>query len=295
MRLARSADGPQVDAAPVHLVSRGAVDRAAEGEVPEGCSADDPRANLVLQLTGDADERTWVGRRLQVGEAVLDVVRTPKHCLGVYAEVRTPGRVAEGDPSCCSTEPGGRPAAGHYPDGRPAVRAGDRPTPEEPCVSTPPSPTPAAPIRVPAGTTARAGAQGRRGAAQGPRRRRRRPRRWPPATSRTSPGPRTPTPRSSRSPAASADGRAVIRHSAAHVLAQAVQELFPGTRLGIGPPIENGFYYDFDPERPFTPEDLQALEKKMPRSSGPGSTSPAARSATTTPRPSSRTSRTSSS
>lgn len=64
-------------------------------------------------------------------------------------------------------------------------------------------------------------------------------------------------------PAASADGRAVIRHSTAHVLAQAVQALFPGTRLGIGPPVENGFYYDFDPERPFTPEDLTALEKKM--------------------------------
>ena len=64
-------------------------------------------------------------------------------------------------------------------------------------------------------------------------------------------------------PAASADGRAVIRHSTAHVLAQAVQELFPGTKLGIGPPVENGFYYDFDPERPFTPEDLTALEKKM--------------------------------
>ncbi|MGY2128119.1 threonine--tRNA ligase [Blastococcus sp. SYSU DS0617] len=64
-------------------------------------------------------------------------------------------------------------------------------------------------------------------------------------------------------PAASDEGRAVIRHSAAHVLAQAVQELFPGTSLGIGPPVENGFYYDFDPERPFTPEDLTALEKKM--------------------------------
>jgi threonyl-tRNA synthetase len=63
--------------------------------------------------------------------------------------------------------------------------------------------------------------------------------------------------------AASPEGRAVIRHSTAHVLAQAVQDLFPGTRLGIGPPVENGFYYDFDPERPFTPEDLQALEKKM--------------------------------
>ena len=57
-------------------------------------------------------------------------------------------------------------------------------------------------------------------------------------------------------PASSPDGRAVIRHSTAHVLAQAVQELFPGTKLGIGPPVENGFYYDFDPERPFTPEDL---------------------------------------
>jgi threonyl-tRNA synthetase len=64
-------------------------------------------------------------------------------------------------------------------------------------------------------------------------------------------------------PAASPEGRAVIRHSTAHVLAQAVQGLFPGTRLGIGPPVENGFYYDFDPERPFTPEDLTALEKRM--------------------------------
>ncbi|KQS64919.1 threonine--tRNA ligase [Modestobacter sp. Leaf380] len=63
--------------------------------------------------------------------------------------------------------------------------------------------------------------------------------------------------------ASSPDGRAVIRHSTAHVLAQAVQDLFPGTRLGIGPPVENGFYYDVDPERPFTPEDLQAIEKRM--------------------------------
>ena len=64
-------------------------------------------------------------------------------------------------------------------------------------------------------------------------------------------------------PYGSPDGRSVLRHSAAHVLAQAVQELFPGTRLGIGPPIKDGFYYDFLPERPFTPEDLAALEKKM--------------------------------
>lgn len=61
----------------------------------------------------------------------------------------------------------------------------------------------------------------------------------------------------------SEDGRAVLRHSTAHVLAQAVQQLFPEAKLGIGPPIRDGFYYDFDVERPFTPEDLSALEKRM--------------------------------
>ena len=60
-----------------------------------------------------------------------------------------------------------------------------------------------------------------------------------------------------------ADGRAILRHSTAHVLAQAVQELHPDARLGIGPPIENGFYYDFDVATPFTPEDLAAIDKKM--------------------------------
>jgi threonyl-tRNA synthetase len=59
------------------------------------------------------------------------------------------------------------------------------------------------------------------------------------------------------------EGRSVIRHSAAHVLAQAVQELFPQAKLGIGPPITDGFYYDFDVPEPFTPEDLAALEKRM--------------------------------
>jgi threonyl-tRNA synthetase len=59
------------------------------------------------------------------------------------------------------------------------------------------------------------------------------------------------------------DGRSVIRHSAAHVLAQAVQGMFPQAKLGIGPPITDGFYYDFDVAEPFTPEDLQALEKRM--------------------------------
>ncbi len=61
----------------------------------------------------------------------------------------------------------------------------------------------------------------------------------------------------------SEDGRSVLRHSTAHVLAQAVQQLFPEAKLGIGPPIRDGFYYDFDVERPFTPDDLSALEKKM--------------------------------
>ena len=59
------------------------------------------------------------------------------------------------------------------------------------------------------------------------------------------------------------EGRSVIRHSAAHVLAQAVQGLFPHAKLGIGPPIADGFYYDFDVPEPFTPEDLAALEKRM--------------------------------
>jgi threonyl-tRNA synthetase len=64
-------------------------------------------------------------------------------------------------------------------------------------------------------------------------------------------------------PYASEDGLAVLRHSAAHVLAQAVQTLFPGTLLGIGPPIKDGFYYDFLPAQPFTPDDLSLIEKKM--------------------------------
>ncbi len=63
--------------------------------------------------------------------------------------------------------------------------------------------------------------------------------------------------------ASTEDGRSVIRHSAAHVLAQAVQQQFPAAKLGIGPPVKDGFYYDFAVDTPFTPEDLQALEKRM--------------------------------
>ena len=78
-------------------MSRSAIDRAATGSVPPGCSADDPRANLLLALDDGQDERGWVGRGLRVGEVELTVTRTPKHCLGVYAEVRAPGRVRPGD------------------------------------------------------------------------------------------------------------------------------------------------------------------------------------------------------
>jgi len=61
----------------------------------------------------------------------------------------------------------------------------------------------------------------------------------------------------------SPDGLAVLRHSTAHVMAQAVQQTFPETKLGIGPPITDGFYYDFDPKVPFNPEDLEKIESAM--------------------------------
>ncbi|EWM64519.1 MULTISPECIES: threonine--tRNA ligase [Micromonospora] len=61
----------------------------------------------------------------------------------------------------------------------------------------------------------------------------------------------------------SPDGLNVLRHSTAHVLAQAVQDVFPEAKLGIGPPIENGFYYDFGVDKPFQPDDLAKLEKRM--------------------------------
>ncbi|MDR6176370.1 threonyl-tRNA synthetase [Nocardioides zeae] len=61
----------------------------------------------------------------------------------------------------------------------------------------------------------------------------------------------------------SPDGLDILRHSTAHVLAQAVQQLFPEAKLGIGPPIRDGFYYDFDVETPFTPADLEKIESRM--------------------------------
>ena len=61
----------------------------------------------------------------------------------------------------------------------------------------------------------------------------------------------------------SEDGLKVLRHSTAHVMAQAVQQIYPEAKLGIGPPITDGFYYDFDPQEPFTPESLEKIESAM--------------------------------
>ncbi len=61
----------------------------------------------------------------------------------------------------------------------------------------------------------------------------------------------------------SPDGRSILRHSTAHVMAQAVQDINPNAKLGIGPPVENGFYYDFDVDQPFEPDNLKAIESRM--------------------------------
>ncbi|MDN6622119.1 MAG: threonine--tRNA ligase, partial [Bifidobacterium crudilactis] len=63
----------------------------------------------------------------------------------------------------------------------------------------------------------------------------------------------------------SPEGVAIMRHSCTHVMAQAVQEIRPDAKLGIGPVIDDGFYYDFDVDKPFTPEDLKDIEKRMQR------------------------------
>src|ERR1700739_1667294 len=129
-------------------------------------------------------------------------------------------------------------------------------------MSPPVTPAPAAPIRVPAGTTA-AAAVGEAGVA----------RRGAPdaivvvrdAEGKLRDLSGVPHADAEVIPVAANtdEGRSVIRHSTAHVLAQAVQDLFPQAKLGIGPPITDGFYYDFDVAEPFTPEDLTKLEKRM--------------------------------
>ena len=89
-----------VDVAPVHVVSRRSMADAAEhAETCDACDISAPRANLVLELdAGTAGtERDWSGGTVRVGEAVLRMVQHPDHCLGAYAEVASPGRVAVGD------------------------------------------------------------------------------------------------------------------------------------------------------------------------------------------------------
>ncbi|GAB2679173.1 MOSC N-terminal beta barrel domain-containing protein [Thalassiella azotivora] len=97
--------------AAVHLVSE---DAHAAADAPGGCDPF-PRANLVLRLDRPGDERHWVGRELQVGAVRLGVTREPRSCLGVYAEVLRPGRVAVGDEVRVRPQPPGTtsdPAAG---------------------------------------------------------------------------------------------------------------------------------------------------------------------------------------
>lgn len=73
----------------------------------------------------------------------------------------------------------------------------------------------------------------------------------------------------------SEDGLNILRHSTAHVMAQAVQQLFPEAKLGIGPPVKDGFYYDFDVEKPFTPRTSRPSRRRCRRSRSAGSGSPA--------------------
>ncbi len=82
---------------------------------------------------------------------------------------------------------------------------------------------------------------------------------------RTSPRPSAAPPRSSSTPRRG-DPLDPMRHSAAHVMAEAVLDLFPGTKLGIGPAIQDGFYYDFQLDRPLKPDDLAAIEARMAES-----------------------------
>ncbi|MEO7980025.1 MAG: MOSC N-terminal beta barrel domain-containing protein [Sporichthyaceae bacterium] len=88
-----------VDVAPVHVVSRSSMTYAAEhAQTCDACDIATPRANLLLELSGEGTERDWLGRAVRVGDAVLRMTERPDHCLGAYADVVRPGRVAVGDP-----------------------------------------------------------------------------------------------------------------------------------------------------------------------------------------------------
>ena len=148
-------DPPSGEIAPVHLVSSPALARAAAGEVPRGLLGRRSPRQPACSRSRDDDERSWVGRMLRVGDAVLEVTRTPKHCLGVYADVRRAGRAQRRGRrpalACRRAQPRG--AADPRCAGRPAARrvrgAGPRRRPPHPPTRRTPSapPSPSAPRR----------------------------------------------------------------------------------------------------------------------------------------------------
>ena len=86
-----------VDVAPVHVVSRASMADAEHAEQCDACDIREPRANLVLDLDPGRSERDWLGATVRVGGVVLRMTREPNHCLGVYAEVASPGQLSVGD------------------------------------------------------------------------------------------------------------------------------------------------------------------------------------------------------
>ncbi len=99
LHLAHHEGGGFVDVAPVHVVSRSSMAYAAEhAQTCDACDIAAPRANLLLELSGEGTERDWLGREVGVGDVVLRMTERPDHCLGAYADVVRPGRVAVGDP-----------------------------------------------------------------------------------------------------------------------------------------------------------------------------------------------------
>ncbi len=100
VRIAPAA-GRRAGVEPVHLVS---VDAQSASDAPDGCDPQ-PRANLVLEIDHPGAERGWVGRRVAIGEVVLEVTGTPRQCLGVYARVLKPGLVRRGDEVVLEEEP----------------------------------------------------------------------------------------------------------------------------------------------------------------------------------------------
>ena len=276
-----------VDVAPVHVVSRTSMADAEHAEQCDACDVSAPRANLVLDLDGTGTERDWVGAtviRGRRGAAGRPAPGPLPRCL------RRGGAAGRGRRSAtrCTSRP--EPKRGRYRRTSVGSIAGVRTTarPEEHPVSDLRITVDGSERQVAAGTTAgelfaddrpRGRRPGRRRAARPGLRagRRRRGRAGRDRQRRTA--------------------ATILRHSTAHVLAQAVQELFPEAKLGIGPPIENGFYYDFDVDDARSPPRTStSIEKRMQQDhQGGPAVLPPAWSPTTRRAPSWPTSRTSSS